>query len=77
MDLGADCCQLLTPTGGSQLDPHCSWQKPHNVQRQHVHVHSGPYNVQTVVEQCPQHRGGAIHVFGPKTILSDGGLRLL
>jgi hypothetical protein len=39
-------------------------------------MHSQPYNVQTVVEQHSQHRGGAIHVFGPKISLSDSRLRL-
>jgi hypothetical protein len=77
MDLCADCHQLSTLEGGSQLDLHCRQQKPHNVQRQHIHVHSQPHNIQTVVEQRPQHRGGATHVFGPKQFLSDSGLRLL
>ena len=40
-------------------------------------MHSQPHNNQTVMEQHPQHRGGMIHVFGPKIFLSDGDLRLL
>jgi hypothetical protein len=58
MDSRADPRQLSTPKGGSQLDLHCRWQKSHDVQRRHIHVHSGPHNVQTVVEQRPRPQRG-------------------
>ncbi len=43
----------------------------------HVHVYCRLNNVKTTVEQRLQHRGGTIHVLGPKKLVSDGSIRLL